>query len=93
MAEENSKTHAVVNFTIDNSVEVVPKTWVMADHKHTYFPPLGVKKLKKMVKDGVPPDPKWQTFECRIYKWFGKSAGRLRHTLFGSQILRGGTWF
>lgn len=65
------KTHAIVHFISENTVEIVPKNWIVGDNQ-CYYPPVknGVPLL---VKKSVPFNGSWGTpFPVKILKWFGK---------------------
>lgn len=67
------KSFSVVNFLIDNSVEVVPSSWITEDQKHCVFPsnkPQGLQKLQAQAGSKV--DKSWPVWEITILKSYGK---------------------
>lgn len=60
-----STTFAVVCFTEDNSVSVVPTSWL--DNDEAYWPPYDVqKRIDKAVKEAEKPKENWKTYHVRI---------------------------
>jgi len=66
------KAFTVVHFE-DDSVEVVPSTWITEDQQHCSFPdppPKGFKKLQRAV--GSEPEETWEKFPCKCIKSYGR---------------------
>jgi len=60
-----STTFAVVCFTEDSSVSVVPTSWL--DNDEAYWPPYNVqKKIDKAIKEAEKRDKHWRTYPVRI---------------------------
>lgn len=68
----DKSTHAVVIFLEENSVAVVPRSWVSDGTKCSYPPKKGFTGLKKAVKNGGPPLEDWKIYDIKVFKWFGK---------------------
>ena len=67
------KKYVVVEFTNDNSVEFVPKTWISEDKDHCYFPetiPSNFEKLR--TNPASPLDPSWNLWHILIVKSYSK---------------------
>jgi len=67
----DNSSHGIAFFPTDNSVEVIPKSWVIQDGEKAYYPPHGTKSVKKLVKRGDDPSLEWPLFDVKVYKWFG----------------------
>jgi hypothetical protein len=73
MEEIGLKKYVVVEFTNDNSVEFVPKTWISEDKDHCYFPetiPSNFEKLR--TNPASAPDPSWNLWHILIVKSYRK---------------------
>ena len=59
--------YAVVVFS-DNSIEVVPTSWLRGDSKFRWPPRNSFKasSLSKAVSTGVPPSPEWETHDVKV---------------------------
>jgi hypothetical protein len=69
----DNKKFAVVHFPCDNSVEVVPRQWMLEGEKSSKYPPERFRgSIKNAVKNVVEPQDDWLIYEIEIYKWFGK---------------------
>jgi hypothetical protein len=56
----------VVVFTDENSVNVVPKSWlvVSGSEYHCLWPPHA--PTTKMIQELVPPESNWKSYACRL---------------------------
>lgn len=58
-------TWIVVNFLRDDSVEVVPKDWVIENNKWCYWPPQG-ENVQKAIHQCKPAGFNWNKFEVKV---------------------------
>ena len=66
--------YAVVVFT-DNSIEVIPTSWLCVGSKCRWPPRNSFKAaaLNKAVSTGAPPSPEWDTYDVQVLAKTGKS--------------------
>lgn len=63
---------AVVEFTTDCSVEVVPSLWLNDDSTRCYWPPYKGDRFSKSVKKVEPPQEHWKSHAIHILHLYGK---------------------
>lgn len=63
---------AVVIFEADNSVEIVPKTWILKENNCKFPADETKKSLRKLVKTQSPPKSDWETYVTKHYGFYGK---------------------
>ncbi|KAG5672090.1 hypothetical protein PVAND_002245 [Polypedilum vanderplanki] len=57
--------YAVVEFEIDNSISPVQKSWISADQKTCYYPPIS--QFKKIILKATMPDTnRWTLFNIKM---------------------------
>jgi len=67
------KNYSVVHFSVDNSIEVVPSSWILPEQDKCHFPivqPKGFKRIQENWESS--PDPSWQIWEVAIKKTYGE---------------------
>jgi hypothetical protein len=70
---EPLKTFSVVHFLSDNSVEVVPSTWVSGDQSNCFWPKKTPKNFDTIRDDpGSIPQPSWVAHDVKVIKSYGK---------------------
>jgi len=73
-----SKTHAIVCFDVDNSVDAVPTSWIQDNENGTqscWYPPEGsfsTRALRKAARKCEDAKADWICYPCRVMKLFGK---------------------
>lgn len=74
MEETHFKNFVVVSFECDNSVEVVPKTWLSEDKKKCSYPkkiPTNFHNLRTNCNST--PGNNWNSFTIDVIKSYGKT--------------------
>lgn len=67
------KAFSVIKFTVENSVEAVPSTWLSDNNKSCFWPNKSVKNVKKLLADSRSlPGGDWDCFEVELIKEYGK---------------------
>ena len=68
------KNFSVVTFLIDNSVDVIPSTWIIeGDQTKCHFPSNRPKGFKKLQENSISShNPEWPIWDIKIEKLFGK---------------------
>ncbi|XP_064473788.1 uncharacterized protein LOC135388281 [Ornithodoros turicata] len=61
-----SLDYAVVHFLAENSIEIVPRTWVSKDRKSVLWPAYGRMRMKRAIEKHERPENTWKTFSCRV---------------------------
>lgn len=64
-------THAIVNFFVDNAVEVVPVGWLSVSRRKCPFPVALTKEVTKMIKRREAFNPNWIQYDCRVVEYYG----------------------
>lgn len=64
------KPFAIAHFTGDDSLYVVPMTWVIAEKK-CYFPPTCDKAAKKLIKAQSAFQEDWPLYDIKILRRYG----------------------
>ncbi|OXA47611.1 hypothetical protein Fcan01_17870 [Folsomia candida] len=70
--DQSNSTHAIVHFPSDDTVEIVPTSWLNYQATHCQFPPTGEKGVKKIKKRSGAPLNHWAVYEAAVLKYFGK---------------------
>jgi len=65
---------AVVEFTKDSSVEVVPTVWLNDQSTLCYWPPYKPDRFAKSVKKAEPPQEHWESHAVRVLHLYGKTS-------------------
>lgn len=66
------KSFAVVEFTEEQSVEVVSSTWIDNSKSICKWPPVSGPRIRKFVQDHTQPDSGWFQYKCRVLQNCGK---------------------
>jgi hypothetical protein len=72
---------AVVEFTADSSVEVVPSLWLTENSQKSYWPPYKGDRLMKSIKKVEQPTHSWKSYAVRViheYESYGDARLKLR---------------
>jgi len=67
------KTFSIVEFAVDNTVEIIPSFWISEDHQSCKFPcpiPKGFLKVQSNIDSPI--DPKWTEYEIKLVKSYSK---------------------
>jgi len=70
----HEKTFSIVEFTIDNSVEIVPSSWISENQQECKFPcpiPKGFLKVQSNIDS--PTEENWTDYKISFVKRYGKS--------------------
>ena len=65
----NAMKFAVVEFTKDRSVEVVPSNWIVGNA--CYWPPYRGMRFTTSVKKSETPDETWNEYQIRVIDFYG----------------------
>ncbi|OXA48766.1 hypothetical protein Fcan01_16632 [Folsomia candida] len=68
--DQSNSTHAIVHFPSDDTVEIVPTSWLNDQATHCQFPPTGEKGVKKIKKRSGAPLNHWAVYEAAVLKYF-----------------------
>ncbi|OXA51644.1 hypothetical protein Fcan01_13905 [Folsomia candida] len=68
--DHSNSTHAIVHFPSDDTVEIVPTSWINDQATHCQFPPAGEKGVKKIKKRSGAPLSHWAVYEVTVLKYF-----------------------
>lgn len=77
MAQSNYK-YAVIEFTDEETVEVVSTKWLIDDNRSCYWPNCFSKKITKLLASHFDPLKDvdkavvWQIYQCRVFGIYGK---------------------
>jgi len=63
---------AIVEFEEEDSVAVVPTSWLSAEDGTAFWPPLP-KNATRLAAKNVSPATNWEKFTARVIKKFGKN--------------------
>lgn len=72
MAATALKKYSVVEFTKDNTIEVIPSSWMKADRTFAHWPRFkSQSQYLKLVREGKEPDKTWELLDIRFFKTTG----------------------
>jgi hypothetical protein len=71
MENTDNMDFALVEFTKDSSVEVVPTLWLFADYHQSYWPPYKGDRLIKSIRKVEQPKDSWKSYDVRVYHYYG----------------------
>ncbi len=66
--------YAIVEFSVDNTVALVPLSWIDSDFGSVAIPTFVQWKLDRLVKQAAPMQRDWTEYSCTILKRCGKSS-------------------
>ncbi|KAG5675401.1 hypothetical protein PVAND_005309 [Polypedilum vanderplanki] len=77
--------YAVVEFEIDNSISPVQKSWISADKKTCYYPPIS--QFKKIILKATMPDTnRWTLFNIVIKGEFDTLQSAITYSKYLSEV-------
>jgi hypothetical protein len=62
---------AIVEFESNNSVAVVPLSWLAKDRRSTMWPPYKSQRIDAAVKKLEQPGLNWSSFQVKLMKTYG----------------------